>query len=187
MPQSAGAVVVGVTGDVYTAALATPLPSDTDTALNAAFLSVGYLSEDGIVTSRPQDYTDIKAWQNGAIVRKVKTSDDYTIQFSMMETNEKTLQVYYGNFTAGPTTASGVVSVGGTAADYRGAWVFDVLDTGGSGDGQIRIVVTDGQVTERGDVSYVNGDATMYPVTVTAYPDSSGYKAYIYYEAGGAS
>jgi hypothetical protein len=186
MPQSAGAVVVGVTGDVYTAALATALPSDTDTALNAAFIAVGYLSEDGITTSTATDITDITAWQNGTIVRKVQTSHDFTLAFSMLETNEKSLTVYYGSFTAGPTTASGVIAVTG-AQGYRGAWVFDVLDSGSSTEGQIRIVVPDGQVTEHGDVAYVNGDATMYPVTVTAYPDSTGTKAYIYFEAGGAS
>src|SRR6188768_3958900 len=100
MPQSAGAVVVGVTGDVYTAAVGTALPSDTDTALNASFLPVGYLSEDGIVTSTSTDITDIKAWQNGTIVRKVQTSHDFTLKFSMLETNEKSLTVYYGSFTA---------------------------------------------------------------------------------------
>jgi hypothetical protein len=186
MPQSAGAVVVGVTGDVYTAALNTALPTDTDTALNAAFLPVGYLSEDGIVSSTSTDITDIKAWQNGTIVRKIQTSHDYTLAFTMLETNEKALTVYYGSFTAGPTTASGVIAITG-AQGYRGAWIFDVLDSGGTGDGQIRIVVPDGQVTEHGDVSYVNGDATMYPVTVTCYPDSTGTKAYVYFEAGGAS
>lgn len=183
---SANAVVVGVTGDVYTAAVGTATPTDTDTALNASFLPVGYLSEDGIVTSTSTDITDIKAWQNGTIVRKVQTSHDFTLAFTMLETNEKALTVYYGAYTQGPTTASGVVSITG-AQGYRGAWIFDVLDSGSTTDGQIRIVVPDGQVTEHGDVSYVNGDATMYPVTVTCYPDSTGTKAYIYFEAGGAS
>jgi hypothetical protein len=186
VPQSAGAVIVGVTGDVYTAPLATALPADVDTALNAAFAAVGYISEDGVVTSTSTDTTDIRAWQLGTIVRKVQTSHDFTLQFAMLETNEKSLQVYYGNFTAGPTTASGVVAVTG-AQGYRAAWVFDVLDSGSSTEGQIRIVVPDGQVTEYEDVAYVNGDAAMYGVTVTCYPDSTGTKAYLYFEAGGAS
>jgi hypothetical protein len=186
VPQSAGAVVVAVTGDVYTAPLATALPTDTDTALNAAFAAVGYISEDGLTTSTSVDITDIKAWQNGTIVRKVQTSHDYTVSFSMLETNEKSLQVYYNSYTAGPTTASGVVAITG-AQGYRGAWVFDTLDSGGTTDGQIRIVLPDAQVTEYEDVSYVNGDAVMYGVTVTAYPDSTGTKAYLYFEAGGAS
>jgi hypothetical protein len=33
----------------------------------------------------------------------------------------------------------------------------------------------------------VNGDAIMYPVTITAYPDASGVKAYLYYDNGEAS
>jgi hypothetical protein len=48
------------------------------------------------------------------------------------------------------------------------------------GSDLIRIVVPDGQVVERGDVVYKNDTPIGYQVTVTAYPDASGVKAYIY-------
>jgi len=44
----------------------------------------------------------------------------------------------------------------------------------------VRIVLPNAEVTEVGDRTYASGDATVYPVTVTAYPDSTGVKAYKY-------
>jgi hypothetical protein len=179
---TAANVQVGVTGHVYTAPLGTALPVTPTATLNAAFQEVGYINEDGLVTSTSTDQNDIKAWQNGDIVRRVQTSHDFTIQFTMLETNEKVLEVYYGNFTHGALGAPGVATVRGEQG-YRAAWVFDVID----GSEEIRIVIPDGQVTERDDVSYVNGDAIQYGVTLTTYPDVSSNKAYIYFETDAAS
>lgn len=182
MANTAANVRVGVTGAVYFAPSGTAVPTSVSTALNAAFNDVGYIGEDGITESTATDSTDIRAWQNGDIVRRVQTSHDYSVSFTMLETKAKALELYYGNFTAGPGGASGVVEIDGSQP-YRGAFVLHVIDD----TDLIRVVIPDGQVSERGDVQRVNGDATAYPITITAYPDSSGNKAYIYYETDAAS
>lgn len=182
MTLTAANVRVGVTGSVYTAPTGTALPTTVGGALNAAFIDLGYISEDGVTTSTSTDTNDIKAWQNGDIVRKVMTSHDFTMAFTMLETNENTLAVYYGNFTHGAGAASGTAQVKGVQG-YRGEWVVNVVD----GTDLIRVVVPDGQVTDRGDVVYVNGDPIGYEITVTCYPDTSGVKAYIYTETTAAS
>lgn len=180
--QTAANVRVGVTGAVYKAATGTTLPTDVSSALDVGFEDVGYIGEDGVVTSTGTDTNDIKAWQNGETVRKVQTSHDFTLAFTMIETNAKTLELYYGNFEAGPGGASGVVEVR-SEQGWRGELVLNVVDD----DQLIRIVVPDAQVTEREDVSYVNGDAIAYGVTITCYPDNTGVKAYIYFETDAAS
>lgn len=172
---TAALVEVAVTGDISYGPAGTTLPTHPLDALNAAFNTLGYITEDGITQTINEDRSDIRAWQNGDIVRKVRTSHDYTLQFAMLETNLDTLGVYYGDGSVSGTLENGEVQVKGDM-DTRGEWVFDVLD----GTDLIRIVIPDGQVTERGDVTYVNGDAITYPVTVTAYPDASDVKAYIY-------
>jgi hypothetical protein len=182
MANSANNVRVGVTGAVYFAPASTAVPTSVSTALNAAFEDVGYISEDGVTESTATDTNDIRAWQNGDIVRRVQTSHDYSVAFTMIETKAKSLELFYGNFTAGPGGASGVVEVNGEQP-YRGAFVLHVIDD----TDLIRVVIPDGQVTERGDVQRVNGDATSYPVTITAYPDANGVKAFIYYETDAAS
>lgn len=180
MSLTADNVRVGVTGAVYGAASGTALPNDVDAVLGSEFDELGYLSEDGITQTINSDVTDIRAWQNGDIVRKVQTSHDLVYAMSFLETNEHTLRTYYGDYTG--TTDAGTIEVRGEMG-IRQSWVFNVVD----GGAKLRVVIPDGQVTERGDIAYVNGDAIMYPVTITAYPDNTGVKAYIYYEAGAGS
>ena len=162
-------VRVAVTGAVYVAPSGTTLPTHASQALNVAFEDVGYISEDGVTESQASDTTDIKAWQNSAIVRKVQTSHDLTYQFTMIETNGTALELFYGNY------AAGAIEVDGALSD-RQCMVLDVVD----GSELLRVVAPAAQVTDRGDVSYTSGDAVGRQVTVTCYPDDSGIKAYIY-------
>ena len=165
-------VRVAVTGAVYYAVSGTALPTNATTALNAAFYAndVGYISEDGITMAISEDITDIVAWQDGAVVRKVQTGHDVTFQFSMLETASDPLNVYFGNFS------SNTVEVDGSTMP-RQSYVIQVDD----GGNDIRIVIPDGQVTERGDIVFANAEAISYDVTITAFPDGSNNKAYIYF------
>jgi hypothetical protein len=172
---TASNVLVGVTGGAYVAPEGTTLPTDTTTALNAAFDEVGYISEDGVSQSISEDITDLKAWQNGDVVRKIQTSHDLTYAFTMIETSDVTLDTYYGNY------AAGAVEITGEQLPHK-SWVLAVED----GDDDIRIVIPDGQITERGDIVYQNGDAVGYPVTITCFPDDSGNKAYLYVSGTGS-
>jgi hypothetical protein len=166
---TASNVRVGVTGGAYTAPDGTTLPTDPSTALDGAFVDVGYISEDGVTQSIGADVTDITAWQNADVVRKIQTSHDLTYQFTMIETSEVTLEAYYGNYTTGTVEITG-------AQLPHGPWVLSVID----GDAEIRIVIPDGQVTERGDIVYQNGDAVGYPITISCFPDDDEVKAYMY-------
>jgi hypothetical protein len=166
---SAANVRVGVTGGVYFAPTATALPTDSDTALDAAYLDVGYISDDGVTQTIGVDTTDIVAWQNSDVVRKVQTSHDVTFQFTMIETNENSMEAFYGNYS------TGTIEITGDQLP-RQRMVLEVID----GDDHIRVVIPDAQVIERGDVVYQNGEPLGYPVTVTAYPDDTGVKAYKY-------
>lgn len=169
MTLTADNVRVAVTGAVYVADTGTDLPASASENRDAAFADVGYISEDGITQAISEDIGDIKAWQNGDVVRKVQTRHDVTYAFSMIETSATTLATFYGNYT------SGTVEVTGEQLDHK-SWIIDVID----GDDEIRIVIPDGQITERGDVSWKNDEAVAYNVTITAFPDQDGVKAYIY-------
>ncbi|MDH4158651.1 MAG: hypothetical protein OEV62_00155 [Actinomycetota bacterium] len=180
MALTAANVQVGVTGAVYFAPSGTAVPTNPTDALNGAFLDVGYISEDGVTTSTSIDVTDLVAWQNADVVRKIQTGHDYTVAWTMLETSENTLELYYGNYT--DAGAYGTAEVKGEQG-YRGAFVIHVIDD----TNLVRIAIPDGQVTEKGDVSIVNGDAISYPITITCYPDTSGVKAYVYTQTVGAS
>lgn len=174
-------VRVGVTGAAYTAPPGTALPTDAGTALDPAFEDVGYISDDGVTESQDTDVTNIKAWQNSDVVRKVQTEHDVTYNFTMIETNPVSLEAYYGNFAAADPGATpptdDTVEITGEQLP-RGPWVLSVLD----GADVIRVSIPDGQVTERGEITYQGEEEIGYEITITCYPDTSGVKAYKYME-----
>lgn len=153
-------VEVAVTGAVYLAPIDTTLPINGSAPLNEAFVNVGYIGEDGITETPDADQNEIRAWQNGDVVRTVQTSHAIRYAFTMIETNQASLRAYYGN-----ADEDGNVKVTGAQLP-RQRLVIETLD-----DGKLRRRVAHAaQVTERGEVSLTNSEATGYPVTFTCYP-----------------
>lgn len=171
MALVAANVIVGVTGVVRVAPLATALPVTVSAVPNIAFLDVGYLSDAGFDKKESNSTTTIKAWQNGDVVRVVQTEHSLRFGFDMIESNAVSLLAYWGNYAAGLSTVTG-------ATLPHQVWIFDVID---GTDNKVRYVVPDGQVVSRGDISHVNGDAISYPVEIECYL-SGGVKANIYYD-----
>lgn len=172
MTLDSSLVRVAVTGGVYVDLLGTgTVPTSSAATVPVSFDDVGYIGEDGVTQSIGQDITDIKAWQNGDVVRRVQTSHTVTYQFTMIESNDVSLEAYYGNYAAGHVELKG-------DSRPRLNWVIDVLD----GDEKIRICIPAGEISEVGDTAFKNGEAIGYPVTITAYP-VAGVKAHLYYGA----
>lgn len=174
MPDSS-AVRVGVTGGIYVAPDGTSIPVDPNTSLNVAFEELGYADESGVVEQQNEQTQDIRAWQGAALVRRVQTQHDATWTFTAIETNEVVLEQYYGNFSG--SLADGEVRIHG-GLPGRKPWVIEVID----GEDLLRIVIPEGEVTSRGQVTYNNGSPIGYQMTVTGYPsdDLDGDNARIY-------
>lgn len=179
MPDSEN-VIIAATGGVYVGPLGTTAPTDTAADWDEDFLDLGYLSEDGISEAHEDDVSEVKAWQNGTIVRRQISGSSATYSFTMIETTKTGLELYYKGSTVVGSHASGhgpaSLAVGAPTSDRR-AFGFDVLD----GDKIERWVVPIGEVTERGEKTYVSEDAVGYPVTVTAYPGDDGVHTFRYY------
>lgn len=175
MSLDATKVVVGSTGGIYYAPTGTTLPTVATSTLDALFTAneVGYLSENGITQTISSDSTSIKAWQNAAEVRVISTGSSVQYGAELMEVNANSLEAYYGNYTALADGAS--VEINANALP-RLSWVLHVIDDAK----KIRIVIPDGQITERGETQFVNSEAYVMPITITAYPDGSGNNAYMY-------
>lgn len=173
MANQASNVRVAVSGAFYKAPLATPLPTSAAATppLNTAFVDLGYISEDGVTQTIDADTSDIKAWQNGDIVRTIQTSHKVSYQMTMIETKKEVLELFYSD----PDATAAAVKITGKQAKHE-TYVLDVLD----GDKTVRLVIPDGQVTERGEVTFKNEEAIGYQVTIVAYPDNKGVKVYQY-------
>lgn len=175
MALDSGNVRVGVTGVVYVAPLGTTLPTNVNTTPNAAFRDLGYISDAGITQSISSDSTDIQAWQNATTVRTLQTSHTVTFQLEFLEVNWLTMDTYFGNFSGGASELTSDQTI-------RKSWIIHVDD----GVTDFRIVIPEGQITERGDTVIVSGDAVKLPITISAYPDDTDVKAYWYTSAAGS-
>ena len=173
------------TGGVLIAPLATALPTAPSTTPNVAFLSAGYIGEDGVTEGGDRSVEKIKAW-GGDVVKIVQTEHSLTYQFTFIEAlNSTVLEAVYGEdrVTVTPATIStGTIHAVEVTSDVQihHSFIFEIKD----GLAKIRIVVPDGQITEVGEITYTDADVIGYQVTVECFPDSSGVKAYKYLDDG---
>jgi hypothetical protein len=170
MALNSANVLVALTGAVYVAPLATALPTTTSAAWNAAFVDLGYLSEDGIVEAHDDQSSEVKAWQNGDTVREMITGSKATYTFTLIETTAAGLALYYkGSTITGTGAGPATVAVKNPTAE-RKAFGFDVVD----GLNIVRWTIATGEVSDRGDITYKNDEAVGYELTITAFPASNG-------------
>lgn len=153
-----------VGGAIHRAPLGSTLPTDASSALDAAFKSLGYVSEDGVTNSNSPESEDIKAW-GGSTVLSVQTEKSDTFAFTLIEAmNEEVLKAVYGDGNV--TATDGKIDLLATSDDQEEAsWVIDTVMKGGK---LKRIVIPSAKITEIGDIVYKDDEAIAYPLTITA-------------------
>lgn len=164
-------------GAVFRAALGTTLPTDATTALDAAFASMGYCSEDGVVNSNSPETSEIRAW-GGDIVLTPQESKTDTFQLTLLEVlNVDVLKAVYGEDNVTGTLAAGITVKANSQEAEAGSWAVDMVLR----DGAIkRVVIPNGKITEIGDITYSDSDAVGYELTITGFADAAGQTHYEY-------
>jgi hypothetical protein len=175
---TASKVVAGkpaVIGGAYYAPTATVAPTDGTTALNVAFVGLGYISEDGLTESVERNTDKKRAW-GGDVVKIVQTEFGAQIKLTLIETlNSDVLKATYGDSnvtTTAPSATKGTehkVKVNGSVLPQK-SWVFAIRDDPAT----IRLYIPKGQVTEIGEVTYTDSDLTGYELTIDCFPDANG-------------
>lgn len=184
MANTAANVTVGkpkVGGAIYVAPLGTTLPTDSSTALNAAFKCLGYVSEDGVTNSNSPESDNVKAW-GGDTVLVLQTDRPDSFALTLLEgLNEDVLKTIYGSSNV-TVDGSGNITVKATADEMVGhAWVFEMIMKGNRAK---RTVIPNGTISELGDIVYKDDEAVGYNVTIQDVPDSTGVYHYEYIAAG---
>lgn len=159
MALSADSVVVGITGKCYVGATTATAPTASDSLLTG-FTDLGYVSEDGIAHTIDKSTNQIRAWQNADLVREVITEATETFAFSLLETNEAVLELYFG-----ATMVGGKIAVNPAATGGRKSFVIDVVD----GAKVVRHYIPSGEVLSVEAQTIANGEAVSYGITITAY------------------
>lgn len=166
-----GLVAVTASGDT-----SITLPTNASGALSGDFSEVGAISEDGISESTSQDRTDVFIWQGNTLARRIPGQFTKTWTLAAAETNLITLGVQFPGSTITQTAEGASVAEKPPVTDIR-SWVLHGID----GVRAQRVVVPQGEITERGDVVWSAGGVTVYEWTLSGYVDSSGVVAYRYY------
>ena len=156
-------VRVAVTGAVYVAPTTTTGPTTSSSALDAGFIDLGYVSADGIAESIDRTTNQIRAWQNGSLVREVTSEGTYSVSMTFIETSEAVLELYYGT-----ANDAGEFAIDPTSTGGRKSFVIDVVD----GSTVERIYIPAGEITSLGERTLASGEAVGYEVTITAYADA---------------
>jgi hypothetical protein len=157
-------VRVAVTGAVYVAPVGTAAPTASDSTLNVAFVDLGYVSADGITEAIDKSTSQIRAWQDGSLVREIVSDGTYSLDMTFIETSEAVLELYYGS-----TITAGELGVNPRATGGRQSFVIDIID----GSNVERIYVPAGEITSVGERTLASGEAIGYNVTITAYADAT--------------
>lgn len=159
-----------IDSSIYVGNKGTTPPTDATAAPGVGFTELGWLSDDGLTEHRDVKSDQKRAWQGGALVRTVRSSDSRQFKFVCWETNLTTVGLTRPGST--PTTTGGVTHTpvkAHTGSDIR-SWIIDQVD----GAIHNRKIVPTGEVVDIGDIKGTNGDIVAYELTVECYPDSNG-------------
>lgn len=159
-------------GAVFAAPLGTPVPADATTALDQAFVKLGYLSEDGFENTIETDTNDVKAFGGDTVLSQQTSYKESFKQTFIQSLDVDVLREVYGqkNVTQQGGSDKPITVRHNSDVLPRRAYIFEVLLTGGYVK---RLVVPEGQIVERGSVVYKDGDAIGYETTLTAYPSKT--------------
>ena len=175
MANTSSNVTVGkprVVGGIYRAPIGTTLPTDAVTALSDAFVSLGYISEDGVTNEFTQETENYRAWGNDIVLTYgTETTDTFT--FGMIETvgNLEVQKVWFGNDNVSGTLETGITARANAAELDDSVYVIDMTLRGGV---LRRIVIPNGKLTERSEVVYADEEVVSYEATITAQAGEDG-------------
>ena len=182
--QNVSAAKPKIGGAIYAAPVGTSIPTDTDTALDAAFKSLGYVSSDGLTNTTNIESQKIKAW-GGDTVLVIQTSKDDGFKFNLIETlDTEVLKFVYGKGkVSGDLTTGIAINVSNEDVDE----VALVIDMVLRGNTKKRFCIPSCKISAVEDIVYNDEDAIGYNTTLDCTPDTYGNTHYEYIKKSGVS
>jgi hypothetical protein len=167
-----------VGGAAWRAPLGTELPTDAATELSSAFVSLGYISTDGLKHNISRTNSSTKAW-GGDTVLDSETEKNDQYRFTAIEAlNPEVLKMAYGDSNVSGTLAAGMTVLSNSNALEEAVYVFDRILRNGV---LKRTVIERGKVIGIEEISEDDSNVTGYNFTINAYPDANGNTSKDYY------
>lgn len=148
-------------------------PTNSTAGLDAAFKNTGMITEDGLTVKFAESQKKIKGYGSPQVQRVLTTDVETSFDFVFLETNQYSMAVFHRLPITSITPTPGTGAFSATTGNYtrqQYAAVFDMID----GTNHIRAYCPAVEVTSRSDVKFSNGNETTWPVSCTAYPNTSG-------------
>lgn len=163
--------LIAGSGQVYVAPVGTALPVGPTSALNAAFVGLGYHTEDGVSTSAPVNVVEHPAWQSKFPIRREVDTREFIVTFALLQWNEETTKLAFGGGSVESVTGGYRFNPpqSDESIDER-SLIVDVDD----GSERVRIVVPRGSVTEGVDSSLTRNAMSALPVSFKALQPEDG-------------
>ena len=164
-------VIIGTANGpgIFIAPEGSAAPTDATTALDAAYTTLGYLSEDGVTFAVSTDSESITPWQSRSPVRTIITGRELTVDFTMLEFNAQNAALYFSQPVPVETDGSFDLDVRSDSSSVTHTVVVDVKD----GDVTMRYYFPRATLSEAGDMEITQSGAIGLPVTLSAL-DNSG-------------
>ena len=166
-------VRVAGTGNVYFAPTGSTLPTDTATALDAAFVDGGYISEDGVSFTLGRETEDLNAWQ-GSKIRVITTAEPKSVEFTLMQSNKENLPFILGGGTVGGTGGEYSYTPPAKGVNEERAMVVEFADSSIT----YRYVFPRVQLEGETSFSLTSSGAVEYPTTWGVLDNDPVYMIY---------
>lgn len=169
------------TGGVLVAAAGTALPTGVSGS-TSSYTKLGYVGDDGLRPSGTRTSTDIFDW-GGDLIYSPQDQHSTAFQIKLLATFDGDVlsEVFHDDNVTTVGSLTSVVETGAPLGIHP--WVFDMRDSAK----RTRIAVPLGQITAVTEGAFIRNGLQSFDCTVQCYKDSSGNKAYRYYDDGSAA
>lgn len=137
-------------------------PTDADSALDAAFVTPGYLSEEGPAPSFDPTFTDVTAYQSVFPIKRIPGAATLTVAFTMKEVSPESVGLFFG--LAAPTETLGEFTLTGQALSNPP--VQSVVLQANDGTSYVRLYIARAQLSAAGAITWNRADALSFPATL---------------------
>lgn len=171
-PSEVSTVKGLVGGYIFVAPCGTKLPTDYTTALDEAFVNIGYVNKDGLTESVDFDTSDAVQDMNGqTVIDEQRSSASEAIKFTPLSINKVAAAFQYGSGNV--TDASGLVTIkhNWLNADEDLSAVCELVLKGRR---RWRKVIPKGHVNGLDDLALNKDNAAGREVTLAYSQDSDG-------------